>query len=253
VPTVGDFIAAGIRTHRLRMGLSIRQLAEECAKRGAPQLTAASLSNIERGQDENAKRKRRDVSVEELLVLAYILDAIPADLLFCSAGSEVEVVPGVVTHPYVAWKWLLGMVPHSEIWGPLIKTEGEVPRWNSYFGWDYIDVTYDLLVHARERLMDAKAAGEDVNAQPDPELISVQAQYDRALIRMGIAMGETNFAARDVPPIPKWMHDDLRAAEAAGEIRMRDDSGRHPRVDSDGWVPVRLPSSIDVQEGRGSQ
>ena len=49
-------------------------MATECAKAGAPQLTTASLGNIERGQDPSAKRKAREVTAAELFLFADLFD-----------------------------------------------------------------------------------------------------------------------------------------------------------------------------------
>src|SRR5690348_16284688 len=119
IPTVAQAIATQIRAYRIKRGWSVRQLAEECAKHGAPQLTEASLGNIERGQDPDAKRKPREVTVEELLTLAYVLNAKPAALIFRPDVSLVQVTADVTAHPSVAWEWLVGWTPSADIWGPL--------------------------------------------------------------------------------------------------------------------------------------
>lgn len=108
-PTVGDVIAERVRKYRTERGWSVRRLSDECAKRGAPQLTAASLGNIERGTVPTAKRKRRDVTVEELIVLAYVLDVPPATLtLPIGTAESVEICPGVVVTPTTAFRWMMG-------------------------------------------------------------------------------------------------------------------------------------------------
>ena len=115
---VGDVVATQVRKYRLRREWSIRQLAEECAKLGAPQLTSASLGNIERGQDQDAKRKRRDVTVEELMVLARALGVAPLLLMVPLEGGrpQVEMVPG---EPWLVWdaaKWITGEAyPEGEV------------------------------------------------------------------------------------------------------------------------------------------
>lgn len=108
-PTVAEVIAQRVRKFRAQRGWSVRQLAEECAKAGAPQLTIASLGNIERGQDPEAKRKRRDVTVEELLVLGYVLN-VPPVLLMLPYGEldEVSILPSVRAHPIAALDWING-------------------------------------------------------------------------------------------------------------------------------------------------
>lgn len=87
------------------------QLAEECAKLGAHQLTFAAITNIETGRkNPRTGLRRRDVNVDELLVFAYAL-AVPPLLLMFPVG-EVDEVPtppnwkGI--HPQLAWKWATG-------------------------------------------------------------------------------------------------------------------------------------------------
>lgn len=70
--TINRNIADNLRRLRLQRGWSVRRLADECAKRGASQLTEASLGNIERGQDPDAKRKPRDLSAGELVILTCL-------------------------------------------------------------------------------------------------------------------------------------------------------------------------------------
>lgn len=103
---IGDVIAAQVRKYRLLKNWSVKRLAEECARLGAPQLTAPSLSNIERGQDVSAKRTRRRVLVEELAVLARALDVPPLLLVFpIGQGELVEVLPGTAVPGWAAAKW----------------------------------------------------------------------------------------------------------------------------------------------------
>jgi transcriptional regulator with XRE-family HTH domain len=85
--SIGDAIAAQVRRYRKLRDISFVRLAEEC-ERIAPgcALTSASLANIERGQDLDAKRRRRDVSVEELLVLSAAL-RVPPFMLICPIDS----------------------------------------------------------------------------------------------------------------------------------------------------------------------
>jgi transcriptional regulator with XRE-family HTH domain len=106
---VGDVVAERIRRYRRERGMSVRQLADECERLGAPQLTQASLANIERGQSEDAKRKRRDVTVEELLVLGYAL-AVPPLLLVVPLGENtpLQLTRTAAIHPHLAWKVITG-------------------------------------------------------------------------------------------------------------------------------------------------
>lgn len=106
---MGDVIATQIRRYRLLRNWSVRQLAEECERLGAPQLTASSLANIERGQAEDAKRTGRQVLVEELAVLARALD-VPPVLLTLPLGRQavVQILPNHAVDTWSAVKWWIG-------------------------------------------------------------------------------------------------------------------------------------------------
>lgn len=109
---IDDAIASQVRRYRLLKNWSVRQLAEECQKLGAPQLTSASLGNIERGQAEGAKRARRRVLVSELIVLARALQ-VPPVLLVIPLGHErtVAVAPDLDVDTWDAAKWFTGEAP----------------------------------------------------------------------------------------------------------------------------------------------
>lgn len=109
--TVGDVIAGQIRLYRKKRDMTVRQLADECA-RIAPgsELTLASLTNIERGQDPAAKRGGRDVAMAELLTIAAAL-RIPPIMLVCpvtSSGEPIEVIPGAEMGPQELLAWING-------------------------------------------------------------------------------------------------------------------------------------------------
>jgi|SRR5215212_267991 len=69
---------AAARVQRLRRerGWSVARLAEECAKVGAPQLTANVLTNL-----LSRQQRRRDLTLEEVGALAAAFDVTPAKLL----------------------------------------------------------------------------------------------------------------------------------------------------------------------------
>ncbi len=107
--SIGNVLAHRIRSYRKRRGWSVKALAEECARLGAPQLTEASLTNIERGRAPQAKRGGRDVTVEELVVLGYAL-AVPPLLLAVPLGENepVAITSTAAIHPHLAWQVIVG-------------------------------------------------------------------------------------------------------------------------------------------------
>jgi transcriptional regulator with XRE-family HTH domain len=66
-------VAERIKRLRKARGWSAEQLAEACADAGMPELNRSVIANIE-------SRRRKHVTVEEALALAYVLDVAPVHL-----------------------------------------------------------------------------------------------------------------------------------------------------------------------------
>lgn len=71
--------AVRVKQLRAKRGMSAAQLARRCADLGAPALTTNVIANIE--------TRRRDVSVDDLLVFALALDVPPIHLLTPAPGD----------------------------------------------------------------------------------------------------------------------------------------------------------------------
>jgi transcriptional regulator with XRE-family HTH domain len=111
--TVGDVIAERIRRFRKARDMTIPQLSEACIALGSAGMTPASLTNLER--PSRGVRSRRQVSIDELLTLAYVLQVPPLSILLpIGEDVEVELVPGTpavdVAH---ALTWLTGDSSHG--------------------------------------------------------------------------------------------------------------------------------------------
>ncbi|MFP8904813.1 helix-turn-helix domain-containing protein [Streptomyces atacamensis] len=113
--SLSDVAAGEVRWHRERRGLTRDQLADACARNGAPQLTYSALVNIETGRkDKQTKQRRRDITVDELAVLAYSLGVPPVALLFPVGReeySEIEPLPGHTALTWDALRWFTGEGP----------------------------------------------------------------------------------------------------------------------------------------------
>ena len=103
-----DVVAAQVREIRGRRGLTVKALAARCCELGAAELTANVLVNIE--------VRRRDVSVDELLVLALALDAAPTHLLTPPPGADtgLRITATVQAAPGDARSWVYGDAPLPE-------------------------------------------------------------------------------------------------------------------------------------------
>jgi transcriptional regulator with XRE-family HTH domain len=78
--TVSDIVAARIKEARKARDWRTADLAEQCEAAGHPELTRSVIENIESGRRRDGKRTR-DVTVDELRVLADVLHFSPADVL----------------------------------------------------------------------------------------------------------------------------------------------------------------------------
>lgn len=97
-----DLIGQRVKEIRDKRGWTAEQLAARCAEIGAPELTRSVLANIESGRrDWESGRRRRDVTVDEMLTLAYALEVQPpllftplsgADLLQVTPATELDVI-----------------------------------------------------------------------------------------------------------------------------------------------------------------
>lgn len=109
-PAPSETIAQQVRKRRQLLGWTRDQLAEQCAKAGVPELTTAALTNIETGRPDREGKRRRQVTAEELFVLAYVLRFNPVDLLVKGdAGDEpYPVAPEVSAPAATVREWISG-------------------------------------------------------------------------------------------------------------------------------------------------
>ena len=100
--SASDLAALRIREARGKRGWTVKELAERCKKAGVPQITAAVITNL-----ETRRRPGREITAEELLALAWVLEVPPVQLLSPLGGGEVlQVVPGEGKDPLDAAAWL---------------------------------------------------------------------------------------------------------------------------------------------------
>ena len=100
-----DTVASRVRAVRKRRGWSVAKLAEQCAKVGVPQLTEEVIGNIER------RRNDRDVTVDELLALAYALSVNPIHLLVPPDASGLDsyaITPAKTESATAVREWIRG-------------------------------------------------------------------------------------------------------------------------------------------------
>jgi transcriptional regulator with XRE-family HTH domain len=219
--TQSDTIAEQMRKHRARLGLTREQLATECARLGAPDLTYAAITNIETGRRNKEGKRRREVSVDELLVLGLAL-AVPPLLLLLPLGTEgaVPTVPAAdARDPYTVWKWvtgqetptLAGPVDGRHLVDPRPIADGG-PKWSAAWG----IAAYPASLYPefeRRRLAVVKAHRLAENAKADPTAGPDRAsEYHRDYVeRLDDLAHVTNDMTRaglTVPALqPEWIED----------------------------------------------
>ncbi|MEO6090812.1 MAG: helix-turn-helix transcriptional regulator [Umezawaea sp.] len=159
-------MASQVRQLRQQRSWSIRQLAEECAKAGAVSLTANALENIERGR-AGGDRGARNVSVDELVALAFVLDVSPTELLVPSrweVGATYLVTSGRVEDPLIVRAWMDMRVPLDDVVRVWKRMQAD-----DEFGRECRRVWFDDQ-HAYQQLVDLvrRVRAEDVDSESAP-------------------------------------------------------------------------------------
>jgi transcriptional regulator with XRE-family HTH domain len=104
---LSDVVGERIAEIRRRLNVSRDDLAKRCTEHGWP-MTAAILTNIETGRKQQGRR-RREISIDEIAVIARALE-IPPVLLCYPVGEPrtTEVAPGVEGDPWQGARWFCG-------------------------------------------------------------------------------------------------------------------------------------------------
>ncbi|UGQ15022.1 helix-turn-helix domain-containing protein [Yinghuangia sp. ASG 101] len=195
--TPSDVIADQIRASRARLDITRDQLAARCAALGAPGLTYAAITNIETGRREKTtKKRRRDVTVDELMVLARALEVPPA-LLVLPIGSrkheEIEFLPGTKAPLWPVLRWFTG--------------EGRVPVDNLIPGGDVDEAGRPEWYDDPERGWEAGAAPLTLRRQHDEQ---VQSWFRAPTVVRDMGLSETeSYASLD--RLRARIADELRA------------------------------------------
>lgn len=100
-------MAERMKEIRGRRGMTAAQLADRCAELGAPWITRAVIANIESGRPDKEGRRTRDVTVDELNILAYALEVAPPVLVApVDANDRLRVTDELELDPLDAAEWL---------------------------------------------------------------------------------------------------------------------------------------------------
>ncbi len=105
--SASDLAGRRLRHLRERRKWTAKELADRCARLGAPHITSTVITNL-----ETRRRATREITLDEVLVLAEVLDVPPIQFMTpLDAAEELEVVPGVSMDALAAVAWLAGEPP----------------------------------------------------------------------------------------------------------------------------------------------
>lgn len=125
-------------------------LAARCAERDHPEFTENVLENIESGRRDSKGKRRRTITIDELIALAYCLDIAPVHLI---AGLDDDalfpITPDLAVPAIEVRNWIRGW-PHSR--DGLPGTDGKRYR-------DYVPDREDVMVTVTEAEWDALQGG----------------------------------------------------------------------------------------------
>lgn len=202
--TPSDLVGSAVRRYRDLHGWTAQQLADECAEAGAPGITAAVLANIETGRRAKDGQRRRDVTVDEWLVLARAL-SVPPVLLLLPIGQqdEVKLVPGVSIHPDLARKWVVGEEPAVD---SQRRTVGDVGFWQRQATPTRL---YGQLNTAQEEMHRAESDVRAAERIGRPEGVAVaRERHVAALRRLSDALDAMAVAEISAPALPgAWLDE----------------------------------------------
>ena len=107
--TPSDVIAQRIRQLREARGWSVAELATRCKDAGLPRLTSTVLYKLE---SQRQNRAPRPVTVDELLILAFVLDIAPVHLIAgLDDDAELPISPDWTISASGARQWIRGFAP----------------------------------------------------------------------------------------------------------------------------------------------
>jgi transcriptional regulator with XRE-family HTH domain len=132
-----DYAASRIREVRRLRGMSVPGLAEQCASLGVPGITKAVIENIENGRRDEAGKRRRNVTVDELMVIALALNCPPLYLLIPPDDQEdlYPITPAEALPRFEVAAWFTGtgpILPRMASAGDTRKYYAEMPYEVSY-------------------------------------------------------------------------------------------------------------------------
>lgn len=91
---LSDVVGRQVKHYRRAAKLTREQVAERCSALGWPAVTSAVVNYIETGRPDAAGKRRREVTLDELVALSYVLEVPPLALLVPLDEERWEGFPG---------------------------------------------------------------------------------------------------------------------------------------------------------------
>ncbi|MFI6471496.1 helix-turn-helix domain-containing protein [Streptomyces sp. NPDC050516] len=139
--TASEVVARQVQELRKRQALTAKGLAERCATMGAPGMTASVIANIESGRPDLHGHRRRQITLEEWLILAQALHVAPIHLLvpIDDGSPRYELTPEEpqptqgLRRESVGWvrEWIRGEAPLTFTNERIYRSEVPAEEWKS--------------------------------------------------------------------------------------------------------------------------
>ena len=122
--SASDIAGRRIREARQRRGWTARELASRCAAAGAPRVTPTVVTNL-----ETRRRASREITLDEVLVLARVLDVPPLQLMIpAEPGERLQVLPCDVMDAAEVVRWI-GADTHVALTHAMVSMVRDKTAW----------------------------------------------------------------------------------------------------------------------------
>lgn len=105
---LSELVGQGIRSYRESASLTREQVAGLCRAAGWPEITSTVLHYLETGRPDAAGRRRREITIDEMVALAYVLGVPPIALLAPLGEKHWPGLPQRLLTTTTAIAWLRG-------------------------------------------------------------------------------------------------------------------------------------------------
>lgn len=215
---LADMVGAQVAALRKRAGMTREDLSRATIDMGWP-LTVDMLINIETRRLRKGQVRAREITVDELVTLARILNVPPILLLFpVGTTAEVEVGNGETAPVWHGVRWFVGEarldgapIDHDPGAAPLVLYRRHADAIRDYdAGQDAITALF-----AENPIGGGRPATDDEHA-------AIQ-RRERALLALHDVRAEMRRAQMALPDLPQYLMDRLADVESGRYVRSADE------------------------------